>query len=54
MYEVFDNYDLDMESLGTAKNESEVRKICKERYDDTDGECWLLIKKNGKDVDVRW
>lgn len=50
MYNVYDDYDLTMECIGKAENLREVKKIAKERYYDTDGECLIYYGSNRKDI----
>ena len=42
-YRVIDDYDYDDEVLGYFNNEKEVRKAIKQRIDDTDGECYIIV-----------
>lgn len=54
-YEVYDNYEGDYELIGVAENIKDVKSIMEERYDDTDGECYLIVVDElGKDVRVEW
>lgn len=42
-FKVYDLYDGEMaETLGYADNLKEVKKLAKERYKDTDGECFVI------------
>ena len=49
MIKVYDYYDF-KEFLGTAKSIKEAKKIAKQRYDETDGECeiYIVFKENNK------
>ena len=42
-YLVVDNYDLDMYELGRVNTMREVRKLCKEQVEATDGECYVMV-----------
>lgn len=48
MYKVFDDYDMDMEFIGTADNIEEVKELARERYDETDGECCIVYGRDKK------
>lgn len=48
MYKVYDNYDMDMEFIGTADDIKEVKELAKERYYDTDGECCIVYGRDKK------
>lgn len=48
MYKIYDNYDGDMELLGSGTLK-ECKRLAKERIEDTDGECYLIIEdQNGE------
>lgn len=40
---VVDNYDLDMYVLGRVNTMREVKKLCKEQVEATDGECYVMV-----------
>lgn len=42
-YLVVDNYDLDMYELGRVNTMREVKKLCKEQVEATDGECYVMV-----------
>lgn len=42
IYRVYDNYELDMELLGSGTYE-ECKRIAEERFNDTDGECYIIL-----------
>ena len=42
-YLVVDNEDLDMDRLGQVDTMREVRKLCKQRVLDTEGECYVMV-----------
>ena len=43
MFKLYDDYEGDMELLGSGTLE-ECKKLARERIDDTDGECYLIIE----------
>lgn len=45
MFKVYDNYEMDMELIGTFETRKEVNKCIKEREADTDGECYIIVKE---------
>ena len=47
MYKVWDDYDANMELIGSADTIGEVKELARERYNDTDGECYIVY---GKDI----
>ncbi len=40
---VVDNYDMDMYKLGRVNTMREVKKLCKEQVEATDGECYVMV-----------
>lgn len=42
-YLVVDNCDLDMYELGRVNTMREVKKLCKEQVEATDGECYVMV-----------
>lgn len=49
-YKVFDMYE-GADKLGYCNNITSVKKMAREQYNDTDGECsvyYALLKENGK------
>lgn len=48
MFKVYDDYDMNMELIGTADNLQEVKQLAKERYEDTDGECLIVYGRDKK------
>jgi len=45
MYLLYDTYDGDKEFLGSFDTMEDVRKACKQRDLDTDGEWWPLLEQ---------
>ena len=51
MFKVYDNYEMNMELLGTFETKKEVNKCIKEREADTDGECYIIVKEINTFID---
>ena len=49
-YLVIDNYGFAMEQLGKVNTMREVKALCKERVEDTDGECCVLVLKRNPET----
>ncbi len=49
-YLVVDNYDLDMYELGRVNTMREVKKLCKEQVEATDGECYVMVLTLNKET----
>ena len=50
MFKIYDNYDGDMELLGSGSYK-DCCKLARERISDTDGECYLIIlNEEGEEV----
>ena len=50
MIKVYDDYDFCMELIGVVDNMKDVRKLAKQRYLETDGECAIYYGKDKKSV----
>ena len=44
-YKVIDDYDYDYEVIACCNTEKEVENAIKQRVDDTDGECYIIVTK---------
>lgn len=43
-YRIYDNYDLQNERLGESNTINGLRKFVRERFKDTDGECFFILR----------
>ena len=46
-YKVIDDYDYNAEVIACCNTEREVKKVIRQRIEDTDGECYIIVKKEG-------